>query len=205
MRGQPRFWCATALIALLAACGGDPTGTNSGDQLTNEEIQALFNVMGQAFSGIGVASPEMAGGAAAVPVNESIDVSVPCASGGTIDVSGSLNGSIDETTFDSDLSMDVKWVFHGCLVTTAANTLTVDGDPEINFDAHIVFTQTDMSMDGSEVGGLKFTTSDDRAGSCALDIDFSTTINFGDNSYSNTLSGSVCGVSASSFEAFTQA
>ena len=45
-----RLACLAAGVALaVAACGDDPTGTNSGDQLTAVEVQALFTALGSSL------------------------------------------------------------------------------------------------------------------------------------------------------------
>jgi len=80
----------TVLVLTVTACGGDPTGVDSGDELTSAEVAAVLATLGSAFDSVGVAAQEIlasdvARGAPAqalISVNESFDVSVPCESGG---------------------------------------------------------------------------------------------------------------------------
>ena len=192
------------LVLTLAACGDDPMGVNSGDELTDAEIQAIFNEFGEAFSNVNasahVAAPVDGIQMAEIHVDHSVDVSAPCALGGEITLDGSVDGTVDDETFASDIEMEVGVQFDACGVEAEQNTLTVDGD--IQFDSHIVLSETEFSADGSQVGGFEFTTNDGRSGSCAIDIDFSASYIEGESAQSS-VSGTVCGRSASQFEAYT--
>ena len=201
-----RLVCLAAGLALaVAACGDDPTGTNSGDQLTTLEVQALFRALGSSFDSIGVtganaqrvsATQMIASGAsAAVPIDESFNITVPCESG-NIQVVGSMTGNIDEQTFASTITMEFTWSLNGCLVPTETTTFTVDGDPEINFSAELTFSETEFGMSGTETGGFSFTSSDDRTGSCAVDVTFSTSLNMSTGADTTTITGTICGLNA---------
>ena len=49
---------AVGLALSLAACGGDPVGVNSGDELSDAEIQAIFNAFGGAFGSVDASSTD---------------------------------------------------------------------------------------------------------------------------------------------------
>jgi len=195
---------AVGLALTLAACGGDPLGVNSGDELTDTEIQAVFNALGGAVAGIDASASRTAPldgiQMAEINVDQGVDVSTPCNLGGEISVNGSLGGTVDDETFASDLEMDVGVQFDACVIAAEQNTVSVDG--EIQFESHFVLNEAAFSADGSQVGGFEFTTSDGRTGSCAIDIDFSASLTEGTSAQS-TVSGTVCGRSASQFEAYT--
>jgi hypothetical protein len=193
-----------ALVLFVGGCGDDPLGVNSGDELTDDEIQAIFNAFGGA---IGDASPSASRVAAhdgiqlaEIEVNQSVSVTAPCALGGEIALEGSVNGIVDDETYESDLQMGITAQFDGCVVQGEANTVTVDG--EIVFDAHFLLDADAFSVDGDQIGGFSFTTSDERNGSCAIEIEFSASYTTG-TSATSTVSGSVCGRSAEQFEAYT--
>ena len=200
----------SAGLLLMAACSGDPTGTNAGDPLTSAEIQALFNELGASFSQIN-AVPALAlqGDAPAwaalqsggVPVSVNVDVNqtVPCEQG-TISINGSVDGSIDSETFLGSVTMDFSWGFNGCLVSTETTGVTLSGDdPSIAVHAVFTFGANEFTTTGTEVGGFSYTVSDGRSGSCAIDISFETSVNTETNAISATVSGSVCGQSAEEF------
>ncbi len=194
-------------VLAVSACSDDgPTGTDSGDQLTDEEIQALFNTFATAFSSLGVAGA--AAGApparATISISQSFDVDAPCPAGGTIDTSGSVSGSIDDETFASDLSFILTFNPMGCAVTTASGSVTIDGDPSIQLIIDSVTSEGLISLSGSQVGGIRFTSSDGRSGSCALNVDFTSSVNLMSQAVTTTTTGTVCGVNADRFSAITQ-
>jgi hypothetical protein len=196
---------ATALSLTLSACGDDPLGVNSGDELSDAEIQALFNQLGEALGDVSpsasiVRAPDGLQ-LAEISVDQSVSVTAPCQSG-TISVDGSVSGTVDDQTFESDLSMGVTVDFAACSFPSNDLTVTVDGQPDITFQADFLLTQESLSVDGSQRGGFSFTTSDGRAGSCAIDIEFDASYTTGSAAVSS-VSGTVCGRSAAAFEAYT--
>jgi hypothetical protein len=195
---------AIGLALTLAACGGDPVGVNSGDELTDTEIQAIFNAFGGAFSSVGAsahASAPLDGmQMAEIDVDQEVNVSAPCNLGGEISLNGSVDGTVDDETFASNLEMEVGVQFDACGVASDQNTLTVDG--EIDFYSHVVLNDGSFSADGWQRGGFEFATNDGRSGSCAIDIEFSASYTEGTSAQSS-VTGRVCGRSASELEAYT--
>ena len=195
---------AVGLALTLAACGGDPVGVNSGDELTDAEIQAIFNVFGDAVGGLDasahVAAPLDGIQRAEININQGINLSTPCNLGGEISLNGSVDGTVDDETFASDIEMDVGVQFDACVFATDQNNVTVDGD--IQFDSHFVLNEAGLTADGTQVGGFDFITNDGRSGSCAIDIEFSASATGGTSAQSSVI-GTVCGRSASQFEAYT--
>lgn len=193
------------LALTVAACGDNPLGVNSGDALSDAEIQALFNQMGDALGDVSPSANLVAAldgiQLAEISVDESVSVTAPCQSG-TISVDGSVSGTVDDQTFESDLTMGVTLDFAACVVPADSITVTVDGQPDITYSAHFRLTQDSLVVDGSQLGGFSFTTSDGRAGSCAIDVTFDASYATGSAAVS-TVSGTVCGRSASQFEAYT--
>jgi len=195
---------AVGLALTMAACGGDPVGVNSGDELSDTEIQAIFNAFGGALDGVDASASRVAPQdgiqMADIDVNQSVNVSTDCNLGGEISLSGSVEGTVDDETFASNLEMGIGIQFDACIIASEENTVSVDGD--IQFDSHIVINEGAFSVDGSQVGGFDFTTNDGRIGSCAIDIDFSASFSEGTSAQSS-VTGTVCGRSASQFEAYT--
>lgn len=191
---------ATALALTVAACGDDPTGVNSGDELSSVEVAAVIAAFGSAFDSVGAAAQQASGAAAApaaVSFNESFDLSFPCESG-DIEVSGSTSGNVDEETFDYDFTVDVSWDPNGCVVSDDINTFTVDGAPSIVVALEMSSTQDVLTISGTETGGFSYTSSDGRFGSCAFDVTFSVVT--GQTGIDSTVTGTICGLDAATFE-----
>ena len=92
----------TALTLTVVACGDDITGVDEGDALTSTEVAAVIAALSASFDEVGVAAgaPAAAPGLAPVSFNENIDITVPCEDG-TLDLGGSVDGTIDDETFAS--------------------------------------------------------------------------------------------------------
>jgi len=193
------------MVSALSGCKDDPLGVNSGDPLTPAEMQAVFAAISSTFSTLGFAPvPAAVGGPArtTVSVSESFDVSAPCGEAGSIDTSGSVNGTFDDETFAFDMDYQLRMTPMGCVVSTEEGTVTLDGAPYIQLNMDFLLSETQLSITGSETGGIAFTSSDGRSGSCAFDVTFSVTADLEGSGGSSSASGTVCGVSASNLAVF---
>ena len=192
----------TALTLTVVACGDGITGVDSGDPLTADEVALVIAAFGSALESVGVSPTQAPAGAAQAPIsiNESFDISVPCESG-TFDVSGSMGGSIDDTTFDLDIAMNVRWEPKACVVGEGDNTLTLNGAPRVELALEMTSSQESVTVSGMETGGFSYTASDGRMGSCAFVVTFN--IVTGEGVGSSTVTGTVCEMDASSFETFS--
>lgn len=195
----------TAAVALTAiGCGGDgdPLGMNSGDPLTEAELQVVFLAISDAFAYIGAAPAAAAPARATYSASESFDASAPCESGGTIAANGNASGTADDVTGELDLTYHLRMTPSGCTVPTETGTITLDGAPYIQLDMDFSLSQALLSISGSQSGGISFTSSDGRAGSCAFDVDFSGSVDLEAQTGSSSTTGTVCGVSASNLVIF---
>ncbi len=188
---------SVVLVLGLAGCGNDPLGINEGDQLTAAEIQSLFDAMSAAFAGggVGASSPVMAA-QVPIPIDQSIAFSASCPAGGTVGLNGSANGQIDDQTLEGNLSMNFVYQLNACAVTNNAVTFTVSHAPEIRFEGDFLFGQDEISVTASEQGGFRFESTDGRAGSCLIDLDFSASYNSATQTSSGSVTGTVCGLAA---------
>lgn len=193
-----------AMLAVLSACGGDddPLGVNSGDPLTEEEIEAVFFAISDAFAELSFAPAQAGPARATVSVSESFSGSAPCAEGGSISANGSVSGTADDETFVLDLAYQLRMTPSACAVPTETNTVTLDGSPYLQLDMDFLLTETVIDVTGSYSGGIAFTSSDGRSGSCAFDVDFSVNANLDAQSGTSSASGTVCGVSAQGLQAW---
>lgn len=189
-----------ALALTVVACGEDATGVTSGDGLTSAEVAVVIAALGSAFDSVGVAAQQVAAAGpalAAINISENFSLSVPCESG-TLDVSGSMDGTVDDQTFAMDATLEVSWDPNGCVVSDDINTFTVDGAPRVTVTLDISSSEDIVSISGTETGGFSFTSSDGRSGSCAIDVTFSLVTTA--TSVDSTITGTICGLQASSFE-----
>jgi hypothetical protein len=187
----------TALALTVVACGDDDlTGVDPGSELTSTEVTAILTALGSAFESAS-SSAQAAPAQVPEPVSETFDESVPCESG-SIAVSGSILGSADVETFESDLTTTVSWDPNACVVGDGTNTFTVDGAPGVELVLHLIFTQGALTLSGTETGGFSFTSSDGRSGSCALDVTFS--IATAPTGVERTVTGTICGLEADVFQ-----
>jgi hypothetical protein len=182
----------------VAGCGSDGTGPEG--TLTAEELQlavsAIFNrsvvraqrilpprlpaaAFAGAMAGAGLADGGVApdpGGpmAALVPVSaDSLDLAVPCAVSGSIEILARYDGSVDDENGNYDVTYVVEQDHQSC-VEGAGDGLTIelDGSPGViaRFDA---FTLDD-GVEGvsGEIRGTLEVTTDDGPVVCTLELNF---------------------------------
>ncbi len=186
----------TALTLTVVACGDDPTGVTSGDELTSSEVTAVLAALSSAFASVG-AGAQAGPAQAPISVSEDFNVTVECESG-TLKVSGSIDGTFDDETFDTDLTTTVRWEPNACVVSDETTTFTVDGAPYIDLALDLTSTQDLVTVSGTQSGGFSFTSSDGRTGSCSIDVTFSIVTTA--TSVDATVTGTICGQNASGFE-----
>ena len=189
----------TALTLAFVACGEDITGVTEGDVLSSAEVAAVIAALSASYDelDVGSAAPAAAPGLAPVDFSQGFDITVPCEDG-TLDVAGSVNGTIDNETLASDVSVEVTWQPNACVVTDGENMITVDGAPRVELTLDWTSAEQAFTFDGTQVGGFSFTSSDGRSGSCAIDVTFSLTSDAG--GFTGTVSGEICGLSADAFQ-----
>lgn len=200
-----RTTLVTAGLALVAAgCGGDnnPVGVNSGDPLTPYEMQLVFNQLTAVFENLGAAPASPGPAAATQSFNESINQPAPCDSGGSITANGSVNGTVDDVTGELDMTLHMRMTPNGCVVETETASITLDGAPYIQMDMDFYLSDTTIDMSGTQKGGISFTSTDGRSGSCAFDISFTGNVNLDTQAEESSVSGTVCGASAADLEVF---
>ncbi len=168
-----------ALGLAVTACGDDEgaTGTNSGTALNTQESIAVLEALQTAF-GQALAPPAIAS-AAAEPIPAT---TYTCPGGGTIALSGDVS-----TSGENNFSFDITETINSCVVTANSIQFTVSGSPNIRFQGDLTIDPSTLAITGtySMTGGFSYTSDDDRAGGCAIDI----SVNFSNQS----LSGSICG------------
>ena len=99
MKKAPQFLAGLAVLGVaVSGCGDDAgTGTNSGDLLETGEANAVFNqLFAIGFGGI-ASGPAPLTAPTAEPIPET---STQCPGGGSVTISGSVNGAATSATFE---------------------------------------------------------------------------------------------------------
>lgn len=204
MHRLPATLIATFTALMVIGCGGDdsPVGVNSGDALTEAELQVVFNAISGAFDALGAAPAAVGPARATQSASQSFDTTAPCDSGGSITMKGNGSGTYDDVSGDLDLTFSLRMTPNGCAVPTETTTIVLEGSPYIQLDMDFSLTQTSLVLSGSQEGGISFTAEDGRSGSCAFSVDFSGDFDLEAQTGSSSVSGTVCGVSASNLTVF---
>lgn len=140
---------------------------------------------------------------AAVPFSQSFDETVACPGGGSIGVSGTLSGDIDDQGGTGTVSMEVRQVHSSCTATASSNgsVWTFDGAPGVDQDFDWTVSETQVAMSGTQRGTIAF--SGPASGTCAIDLSFDFSVDATGRNLNGSVSGSVCGVDVSDTFSFT--
>ena len=189
-----RRFAVFAALLILAGCGDDPMGS-TGDKLTRSEAMAIAATVESS----GSSAATMQGNAAAAEnqvnsppttINLQQEVSLPCPSSGRIAAKLDLSVVVDAEARSFKLDADGSLAHNNCGFPHEGVTLTVNGDPDIDFAIHseIAGGQPSGSATSSAKGAFKWTASDGRSGRCIIDIE--TITNFATKK--RTTEGQVC-------------
>ncbi len=205
----PRSGRVASLLAstFLLGLAGCSDGTGVSGKLSSDEAAALAAILvGQGMeSGLDVSggpaqSPASNPAAAPFTISSQIDAEVPCPLGGTVVVSGSVEGSGDDETGDFDLALTLAQAHRGCRATheDTGVVFTLDGDPNVRFQFEMsVRNETDFDFLGSMAGRVIWETDDGRSGSCGIDLSFDLGGSALNGTGSANVTGQVCGVELS--------
>lgn len=186
-------WAAAAAVALtLTACGGDSTAPDTegldpaeaealSSVIVSQAIQAGFSAMGSAFG------PQL------IPFSESVDGTQGCAMGGTVSVSGGLDGDVDISGAGT-LTMNLQMVHQGCRLQDPATgyVFTIDGAPNLTATLDMqTFSDGSATMTGGNSGTVRWDLSG-RTGSCVVSILWNGSVAAGGTT-EVSVSGTVCG------------
>jgi len=192
-------------VSILAGCKSDPVGTNSGDPLTEAEIQTFFYALSDAFSsfnsGAVAVGPAGVGPAlATASYSESFNATADCATSGSMSGSVSVHATATDNPVVVNATYRVRVTPNLCVVPTESGSITVDGGPYVQMDVDLTITEATIGFEGSYGGGIAFASDDGRSGTCRFDVDFSGSVT--STTASSSVAGTVCGVSVSATEAF---
>lgn len=195
---------AVGLALALGACDSTPTGT-SGDELSTSEAGALTEEATEAaltgFFGAlsGSASAVHPGlnfsGAAAIPFERTVSHTQACEGSGTVAVSGSISGDIDETTQSGTLTLDIRADMNDCRVGTEEGQFVVNTTPDLRMQGDFSFEngQPSGNMSFTFTGSFAWASVEgDRSGSCSIDLSISVSA-----TGQGTVTGTACGQNVS--------
>ncbi len=186
---------SVAMAALLAACNESPTSSR-GDRLTPQEAQAIADGVTQSGSSASSGLRPELGQSDVIASPPTIittdhDSSHPCPKGGRIAVSLDATFMMDAEARSYALDARGALTHQGCMFVQESVTLTVNGDPNLGYEAHAaVENGQPKGLWRSEAeGAFNWTASDGRSGRCVLNItdvtDFA--------AKKRTVEGEVCG------------
>lgn len=196
--------CVLAFLAVgTVACGDDPTGS-AGD-LTDQELEELAEVVfGDALS-MGFQSfdpatsfegdPDLGVSAAAVPFSfEFGPDDLACPLGGSVTVTLSLSGDVDETTNAGSISLGVTQDHADCVVESESGTrFTLNGNPNTTTSVDMsVDAAQDFTLTGTFGGGVHWATGG-RSDACSIALSIDASGNLTAETLIGTVSGTMCG------------
>ncbi len=188
--------CKVSAVALLAAFGvacGD-IGPNGG--LTNEEAAAVGNQVdgaaaGGVAAGVGSGFNAPAAQPSAPPESRSFSFthSRECSGGGTLEVSGTMEGTLDRETRTGTLTSQATMIATACVITHGERSITISTIPEdhIQKTGEVLIENGQHSGTFTVKGAFAWEKSNGDAGECEIDI----TMTIGPEGRSRT--GTICG------------
>lgn len=184
MRLSKLVSCASLGLALAVGGCGDAAGGGTPISLNTTEVSQLFSEIFSIFDQADISAQRAAPGlllsrVPRITLDRQVTITdnINCANGGTAAFSG--------TEASDASSLDVTVTFTGCKTTH----YTVGG----TFHEALSVTSAKITVTGD--GTLDVTTADGRSGSCTIDFEVSITLS--GNSESVVVTGTVCGVNAS--------
>lgn len=126
-----------------------------------------------------------------ITVRQDLSVTAPCPQGGNVKVTAHLTAVVDGATSSFTLDASGTDAPAACKVQHDAVTFTVDGDPSLSFESHVAVVNAKPSAPVVVKlnGAFKWTASDGRSGTCAIDFKETTDL----NAKSRVREGTVCG------------
>ena len=110
----------------------------------------------------------------------------------------SVSGDIDDGAETGTVSFDVTETLTNCMISTQGDgtVFTVNTSPPVRMTGDFSFSPTLLTAELNFSGGFAFTTSDGRAGTCAIDISRKSSVTTTEGN--EVVSGTVCGQSFAS-------
>src|SRR5688572_6284717 len=181
-----------ALLA-LAACS-DPTGP-TGDRLTRAEAMLIADDVSargqQTTTASRPASEALTINSDPITIENDLELTHPCPRGGELQQSWKASGTFDLRAGSYDLDIEGVQKHIGCVYPHEAITITIDGNPDIELNAHASGRNHRPSgLHTIEINGsFKWSASDGRSGTCPITLDAVTDW----SAKKRTVEGEICG------------
>lgn len=187
-----RITVLLAATVLFAACD-DTAGP--GDAMTRAEALLVADALAANGEATSEASQPETGEVtiASVPTTftQTHNSLHPCPMGGRLALAYTVTGAFDGQVGSWEVNLVGKQTHQGCAYGHEGVTITVDGNPSINFESRAAVyngTPSEPHTMGID-GGFKWSGSDGRAGNCMIEI--SAVTDFA--AKRKTVNGTVCG------------
>ena len=184
---------AAALAVLVAGCDSTTAPDSS---LTPTELAELSDAMiqeGLAESADTSLTATADDGLALDVVTRSTEFarSYACPFGGEISVDGTMERTRETESRAGTMHFEAERTFDGCVRPMGENTVTITLDGAVTFTAHREWQagQWHGSQEITLVGDIAWVTSDEREGTCAIDLEAI----FEPGTGSRTVTGTICG------------
>ena len=191
-----KFGAALMILPVVVAACSDSAGPASGDRLSRAE--ALL-IAGEVSGSVGTTShapiagraQERAASADPFRFTEDLESSLPCPRGGTVQLAWQVDGLVDVEAGLLELDLEGTHKPSGCAYLHEGVTLTITGDPDLHFAAHLAVRNSAPSQPftASINGAFSWTSSDGRSGRCAVAYEEVTDF----NARRRAVDGNVCG------------
>ena len=189
-----RLTSIVAVSVAFAACA-DSSGPDS--NLTRAEALMIVSAVSNSAQTSGTtaasANPRPTVSASAVPVSfeHDLESSLPCPRGGTVGLVYHAAGTVDDEAGSAVLDLSGSQTHSACAFQYGAITITVNGDPRLEYEAHlsILNQQPNAPFSVGVSGAFNWSTSDNRSGRCAITYD--EVVDFAQRR--RTVEGNVCG------------
>lgn len=182
-------------VLVLGACSDDPAGP-TGDRLTRAEAALIAGDV-TAKGDVVTAMPQMSASGvesstAGIPrtFSQDLNITIECPLGGQVQQVYSVDATMDLDAGNFSLDVTGTQQHMACAVRHNGVTITLDGDPDIDMEAHVGTVNHHPQAHTLEINGaFKWTASDGRSGTCPINLDAVT--NFA--ARTRTVAGTVCG------------
>lgn len=192
-------------VLVLGACSDDAAGL-SGDRLTRAEAALIagdVTAKGDLVTSTPQVTPNgVESSATGVPrtFTQDLNITVECPFGGQVQQVYSVKATMDLDAGNFLLDVTGTQQHVACAVRHNGVTITLNGDPDIDMEAHVGTVNHQPQAHTLAIdGAFRWTASDGRSGTCPISLDAVT--NFA--ARTRTVQGTVCGHSYSETTSWT--
>jgi hypothetical protein len=183
------------LVALfgVAACNDDSTMPDQSSLSREEALMIAAGVTGNVETASANPATSTQSGVYFDPttLTQQLEASAPCPQGGTATLRWDATLVVDPDAHTIELDVTGSHTPDSCAYNHRGVTITIDGNPQLDFDAHLAVANNVPSepYTANINGAFTWSTSDGRSGSCTVTYEEVTDF----AAHERTREGSVCG------------